>query len=306
VIDVSKWQTQVNWAFVQEREVAGAMIRGLNGVWEDSLFKSHWALSRLAGVPRGAYAYYLDSQDPKLQAKKLFDLLSSTGDLGELPPALDIEEINNPTLTASKIKICLEEIERLFQRTPMVYTRASVWNPKIGNVTWASRYPLWVAHYTLVGWQPEHIARTVTDTAPSLPSPWSEFMLWQITDKCPAANYGVSGYTVDLNVAQSDVLASLMGEPPTVGDQPGVQPGMAKVLVQGLNLRSRPRLETNIVASLNYGEIVGLLDTYQEDDVNLWRLVMRTDRRAGWAAEWNRVLVNRETGKLVRGLEVSA
>jgi hypothetical protein len=219
---------------------------------------------------------------------------------------LDIEEINNPMLTPSKIKICLEELEQLFQRTPMVYTRASVWNPKIGKVLWASRYPLWVAHYTLAGWQTDHIARTLSNTSPSLPGPWPDYAIWQISDKCPASYYGVSGTTVDVNAAREEALAKLIS--PAAGDDgeetSALPPGSARVLVQGLSLRSRPRVENNVVATLNAGEIVQVLNTYREDETIVWRAIMRTDRRVGWAAEWYPTLVD-SAGKLRPGLEVS-
>ncbi len=211
-IDVSKWQDNVDWNRARAAEVKFAFMKAVDGTWEDKGFKGHWAGSKAAGLLRGVYHYYRDDQDPKAQAKKLFDVLTSTGDLGELPPALDIEEINNKTLTASKIKVCLEEIEKLFGRKPIIYTRATVWNPKIGKVTWAAQYPLWVAHYTVSGWTENHIQRTMA-TTPTLPSPWSTWAIWQISDKAPATDYGVSGKTADLDFAEEETLLRLSGKP---------------------------------------------------------------------------------------------
>lgn len=305
-IDVSLYQQKVDWDKVRNLNIAFGFIRALNGVWEDVLFRSHWVLSK-GKLLRGAYLYYKDAQDPKGQARKLFELLASMGDFGELPPALDIEDIGNPSLTASKIKLCLEELERLFGRKPIIYTRATVWNPRIGKVNWAGQYPLWVAHYTLAGWQDNHIQRTLTQTQPALPYPWSTFAVWQITDKQPGAQFGIVGtQTVDTNAATDDTLDRLSGgqvpvHPPT----PALEPGTARVLVHGLRMRSRPRTnESNISASLNKGEIVQVLRTYQVDDEIIWHMVMRTDHRVGWAAEWHPELVDPVTKQQIRGLEV--
>ena len=218
-IDVSKWQESVDWNRVRAAEVKFVYVKAVDGTWEDKGFKGHWAGSKAVGLLRGVYHYYRDDQDPKAQARKLLEVLRSTGDLGELPPALDIEEVNNRTLTASKIKLCLEELEKLFGRIPLVYTRATIWNPRIGKVTWASRYPLWVAHYTVAGWTDNHIQRTLA-TQPSLPSPWNTWAIWQITDKAPASDYGISGRTADLDFAEEETLKRLSGKPIPAGTTP--------------------------------------------------------------------------------------
>ena len=274
-IDISKWQEKVDWNRVRAAEIKFAMMRAVVGTWPDSRFANHWAGSKAVGLLRGAYHYYLDEQDPKAQAKKLFDVLNSTGDLGELPPALDIEDINNPILTASKIKLCLEEIERLFGRTPFVYTRATTWNPRIGKVTWGSRYPLWVAHYTISGWKDNHIQRSLNETKPDCPSIWSNWDIWQFTDKAPASGYGVSGPTVDLDFAEEATLKRLTGKsiptgtgtgtgttpPPTTTsdpfdtkDLPALTPSLSvKIRPPGMNIRSN----TDVHGSSPGGAVVG-------------------------------------------------
>ncbi|HLF89400.1 MAG TPA: GH25 family lysozyme [Anaerolineales bacterium] len=212
-IDVSRYQEKVDWNRARAAEVKFVFIRAMNGNFADSAFPGHWSGAKSAGLLRGVYHYYREGSefDPKTQAKKLYDLIKSTGDMGELPPALDIEELNNPSLSASKIKVCLEELEKLFGRKPLVYTRATVWNPKIGKVTWASQYPLWVAHYTVAGWSDDHMRRILA-TQPTLPSPWSQWDIWQVSDKVPASNYGVSGNTVDLDFATPETLQRLSGK----------------------------------------------------------------------------------------------
>lgn len=231
-IDVSKWQENVDWNRARAAGVKFVFIKAVDGTWEDKGFKNHWAGSKAAGLLRGVYHYYRDDQDPKNQARKLFDVLNATGDLGELPPALDIEEVNNRTLTASKIKLCLEEMERLFGRTPILYTRATIWNPRIGKVTWAAKYPLWIAHYTVAGWSDTHMQRILA-TQPTLPTAWNSWAIWQISDKAPASTYGVSGNTADLDFAEEETLIRLSGKsipaggtaPPPAGGTTPKPPG---------------------------------------------------------------------------------
>ena len=224
-IDISRYQEKVDWHRARAAEVKFVIVRAAYGRTEDKLFATHWAGSKEVGLLRGVYHYYLDAEDPKAQAKKLYDILNATGDLGELPPALDIEDINNPTLSASKIKTCLEEMEKLFRRKPIIYTRATTWNPRIGKVSWASGYPLWVAHYTISGWTENHIQRTKDQTNPTLPSPWSKWDIWQFSDKAPASDYGVSGSTVDLDFAEEDTLKRLSGKSIPAGTGTGTGTG---------------------------------------------------------------------------------
>jgi GH25 family lysozyme M1 (1,4-beta-N-acetylmuramidase) len=280
-IDISRYQVRVDWNRVRAEEVKFVMIKAMEGTWPDSRFKEHWAGSKAVGLLRGVYHYYRDEQDPKTQARKLHELLQSTGDLGELPPALDIEEINNPRLSASKIKVCLEELTKVFGRKPFVYTRATVWNPKIGKVSWASQYPLWIAHYTIAGWSEGQIQRVAQGRQPDLPSPWSNWDIWQITDKCPASDYGVSGTTLDLDFATEETLKRLTGKsiptgtgvgvgtvpsPPSGGGTPvstdpwdakaipTVTPSLSiKITWSALNIRSN----TNVSGSSPSGSIVG-------------------------------------------------
>lgn len=214
-IDVSRYQEKVDWQRIRAAEAKFVFIRAMNGTFPDPKFKEHWNGSQAVGLLRGAYHYYREGPgiaDPRTQARKLHEFIQSTGDMGELPPVLDIEELNNPSLSASKIKAFLEEMEKVFARLPIIYTRATVWNPKIGKVVWASRYPLWIAHYTIRGWVDNHIQRTAQGHPPDLPSPWSQWDFWQFTDKAPAREFGVSGSTLDLNFAAEGVLERLTGK----------------------------------------------------------------------------------------------
>jgi len=203
-IDVSVWQdAQVNWTQAISQGVRFVFVRGAYGVTKDARFDLHWGSSK-GKLYRGVYLYYRDGQDPVQQAQNLYNYCAAHGDFGELPPALDLEEYGNAQITPSKVKTCLEELERLFGVKPLVYTAKVVWDKWLGNVAWARDYDLWCSNPPYTEWF-ETLIETVKNLSPSLwpkkPLPWQGLMqlFWQFTFKAPAAQYGVSGNELDLN-----------------------------------------------------------------------------------------------------------
>jgi len=66
------------------------IIRVGQNLWVDPDFKNNWRRAKEAGLPRGSYWFYDSRADPRQQAELWINLLS--GDLGELPLFLDLEE----------------------------------------------------------------------------------------------------------------------------------------------------------------------------------------------------------------------
>lgn len=212
-LDVSKWQKKVDWPYAKSQGVEYVFIKGMEWYWTDEQFYNHWNSSKAAGVKRGSYLYYRDALLPEPQAEKFFELLSGTGDLGELPPALDVESYGNATLTPSKIKLCLERLTTLFGRAPIFYSRTDIVK-LIGNPSWLLTYPLWLAHYTLIGWQTNHFEK-VKSYPPTLPPPYLEYAVWQFSSSCPAITFQVLGSkTVDTNYAPEEIINAWAGTPP--------------------------------------------------------------------------------------------
>lgn len=133
------------------------------------------------------FHYWLYAADSKLQAKNLVDRAKA---YGPLEIVLDVEDPAAVTLgaTPGKVRATLQEIERLWGRKPILYTRASYWNYKVGNVVWVNEYPLWIAHYG---------AKT-----PRLPNGFTgQYKAWQFqgdVKNWPGYNAGI-----DLNVLRS-------------------------------------------------------------------------------------------------------
>lgn len=273
-IDISYWQSSVIWKTAKSKQVKFVFIRALYGLTVDGKFVTHWTNSKVEGVKRGAYLYYLDHLDPKAQAKKLYDTLLATGDLGELPPVLDIEGINNNTLTADKIKLCAEEITKLFGKKCIIYTGFYVWRDEVdGEKGWAIAYKLWIAGYPFSGWKDTYY-QLVLNYPPMIPVPWSVFYAWQWTANAPAKEYGVSGNFLDLDYAspEFDSDYKLSEIPPTPIPPPVNGDPIVKFIVKGqMNYRSTPAITANNdIGDFFGGEILTALKVLPVTPARVW------------------------------------
>ena len=225
LFDISKSQVISDYELLKKR-TSGGFIKATQGTFRpDKRFSTHWENTRKAGIPRGAYHFWMPGK-PKTQAKLFFDTVNATGDLGELPPVLDVERKGK----ASEVKMCAEEIENLFGRPPMIYTRQSIFDFLVGSTTWASKYPLWVANYIktkddmLIVWKTNLIEKHVTpemSKRPAMPKDWTEWQLWQFTQRGAGPNWGTHrtmSKQIDLNVFEG-TLEELLALGGTTIDQ---------------------------------------------------------------------------------------
>ncbi|MCP4427148.1 MAG: hypothetical protein GY803_21895, partial [Chloroflexi bacterium] len=133
-LDVSQYQSGIEWQLVAPNGISFAFIKASQGDSRaDSMFADHWAGAKDAGILRGAYHVFEPGLSPTLQAEHFYKTVAQTGDFGELPPVLDMEKTSS---SAEKIREYLSEIERLFGKKPVIYTRAMVWD-SLGPTPWA-------------------------------------------------------------------------------------------------------------------------------------------------------------------------
>ena len=235
LFDISDSQIMKDYKRLKER-TSGGFIRATKGITiKDKEFKTHWENTKKEGIPRGAYHFWIPSSDPKKQAKNFFNTVNATGDLGELPPVLDIEPKEN-TASADKARICAEEIENLFGRPPMIYTSKAYFDKLKGGKAWAGKYPLWVAHYitweksgenwdkNLLKWEENLIVNRVNpkkSDKPDFSSTWDEWQIWQFTDDGRGPDWGTKqsdSKQIDLNVFRG-TLEELLALGGTTMDQ---------------------------------------------------------------------------------------
>lgn len=98
-VDVSRFQTSVDWQTARANGVNFAFIKATEGGdMVDPMFKEHWRGAGAAGVARGAYLFYYHCRAPEEQARWFFKHVPKTP--GGLPPVLDMEWTpTSPTCT---------------------------------------------------------------------------------------------------------------------------------------------------------------------------------------------------------------
>lgn len=150
-IDVSKYQDMIAWEEVRSMKVKNislgfAFIKATQGIGDvDPQFHRNWKRSKQAGMIRGAYHFFIASKDGKMQAQNFINEVELGP--GDLPPVLDVEQMNGSTTTELKkeIKKWLVTVENYYHVTPVIYTNVDFYNQRLGSEF--DKYPLWVAHY---------------------------------------------------------------------------------------------------------------------------------------------------------------
>ena len=129
-VDVSRFQTSVDWNTARANGVNFAFIKATEGGdMVDPMFKDHWRGAGQAGVKRGAYLFYYHCRAPEEQARWFFKHVPRVA--GSLPPVLDMEWTpTSPTCTirreASVIRRDAAVIIRMmtdhYGTAPVLYT----------------------------------------------------------------------------------------------------------------------------------------------------------------------------------------
>jgi GH25 family lysozyme M1 (1,4-beta-N-acetylmuramidase) len=243
-VDVWNGYGKIDWVKAKAagvRFVIAKCTQGNDG--KDSRFDEYVAGAKAAGIPVGAYLYGYalptvvgkSGRSPAAQAAALYEDSGGLGsNPGELPPVLDMEfparwdrrkldsngalidqwqrwGITGPEFIARWTLACLAEMERLFGRTPILYTYPDFWARlgAFGKLPEFKRYPLWIASY------PKSAAsQPLPDPAskPLVPGPWSDFAIWQFSaDGSPVKVPGIPACPLDRNVIKDEnTLAKLL------------------------------------------------------------------------------------------------
>ena len=189
--DYSHWNSP-NWNALVAAGHKFAYIKATEGTnWVDPKYVAHRLAARNLALKTGPYHYFRAAWSGAIQAQHFFD--NSYND--ELPPAVDVEAINNTGFTKevfrTRLRECLLKTEELFGRKPIIYTSKSKWELLVGLAGWESTYDLWVAHYT-------------TATTPLLPNGWADYKVWQFTSAHLDTNHMKDDYWNALNPPPTD------------------------------------------------------------------------------------------------------
>lgn len=150
-IDVSRHQATIDWDDVKAMQIKNikigfGFIKATEGVQNvDDQFKKNWASAKKAEVTRGAYHFFVPSKNGREQATNFIETVKL--DSGDLPPVLDVEQINSTSVIKFQQGVCdwLLMVEAHYHVKPIIYTNASFYKKFLGQKF--DEYPLWVAHY---------------------------------------------------------------------------------------------------------------------------------------------------------------
>ncbi len=202
-IDVSHWQGDIDWELVPD-EYKFAFMKATEGTgFVDDRFSRNWHSSK-PGL-RGAYHFWRYAFDGTAQAEHFYNIVSATGELGELPPVVDLEDTRAPKGgdIAIRMRQMLQRTEELFGVQPIIYTAKWWWDDWTRANTGFGEYDLWVAHYRSTWFNPY------------LPAGWDDWQVWQHSSSGRVA--GIGG-NCDLNIAKDEWYESYVTpEPPTEG-----------------------------------------------------------------------------------------
>lgn len=150
-IDVSHHQGKINWPMVKSMEsenvkIGFVFIKATEGyTLVDKSFKDNWFQAGLAGIPRGAYHFFIAGKSGARQAQNFIRHVPV--EANTLPPVVDIEQRYGtpPSIFRKQLQIMLDSLESYYKQKPIIYTYASFYNDFLDGHF--DDYPLWVAHY---------------------------------------------------------------------------------------------------------------------------------------------------------------
>jgi len=150
-IDVSRFQSYIDWPSVKEMKVQDvrigfAFIKATEGLGNvDKQFKRNWKKAEEAGVTRGAYHFFLPTKNGKTQAQNFIKTVKL--EPGDLPPVLDIEQLYGvrPEKMRKEVQDWLTIVEDYYGVKPIIYTYVNFYTRFLSGKF--DSYPLWAAHY---------------------------------------------------------------------------------------------------------------------------------------------------------------
>lgn len=158
-IDVSEWQTEVNWQAIREAGVEYVMLRiGWRGseegkLFEDECFRSHYAGATAAGLQVGGYFFSQAVSVEEAQEEAAYVLQLLDGKQLQMPLIFDWEQINSTDRTADMDARTLTDCSIAFCEAVKEagYDPGLYFNPDLGSrllyLGELTDYRFWLAMY---------------------------------------------------------------------------------------------------------------------------------------------------------------
>ena len=150
-IDVSKYQSIINWKEVKDMNAQGikigfAFIKATEGVGNvDNQFRRNWLKAEEQNICKGAYHFFIAGKNGRRQAANFIEIVNLKK--GDLPPVLDIEKAYGVSATEIKKEITdwLGVVEKYYSVKPVIYTNIDFYSKYLQDNF--GDYPVWIAHY---------------------------------------------------------------------------------------------------------------------------------------------------------------
>lgn len=199
--DVSSYQGTIDYT-IAEQKMQFLYIRAgspyLGGNMEDPQFDRNASESK-GVIPRGFYFVFRPETAIPTQMDAFLEIIKE--DVGDLPPALDVERNDSklsPTIFTNRLIEAIRYLEKsalLTGKKVALYTAAGFWNYNVvkGKINYTGR-TLWVANY--------HSNPTQVLKKPRLPDDWPYWTIWQLSadGNGLGKEFGVQSYSIDINV----------------------------------------------------------------------------------------------------------
>lgn len=190
-IDVSHHNGTINWNNVPQSQVSFVFCKATQGKnYQDEMMHTNMNELKRLNFMRGIYHFFtFKDVSAADQADNFLNCGIDFSQPGTLPPVLDVEWqqsdslnqyiIDNRNTCIRKLTDWLNAVETATGRTPIIYTNKFFWKDYLGDPAGFANYNLWVASYR--------------NDAPSLPSTWSDYTIWQYTES--GSTTGITGNT---------------------------------------------------------------------------------------------------------------
>ncbi len=174
-IDLSHHNLVTNWTALQTANIQFVYLKATEGLtYVDPAFARYWGEASTAGLRRGAYHFFHPLTSPEAQADHFCTIMAQLK-TGDLPPAVDLEEIVPPPDEWPRVPPAQRQdiVSRFVQRLetncgvrPVIYTRRGWLGDFMPDPAGLAVYPIWLADYQ-------------SQTAPGVPAPWTQWTFWQ-------------------------------------------------------------------------------------------------------------------------------
>ena len=150
-IDISSYQTDINWYEVEEEGYEFAVIKATEGSSHvDPRFAINWKQASETGMSIGAYHFLSFDTDGDTQAENFIENVDKKW--GSLPPTIDIElygdYVNSPpdkeTVDGILTQV-IHDFEDAYGKKPILYTNPHVYGLYLEEDEQYEDYPIWIS-----------------------------------------------------------------------------------------------------------------------------------------------------------------